>query len=272
MPTAALDRRQPLPLWAQLYDDLRTRLEAGEFTTRFPTDHELMTDYSVSRHTAREAVRALRAEGLVERERGRGSWVPAGDFWQPLGALYSLFRSIERAGVVQRSVVRALEERRDAAAAARLGLPADAALVYLERLRLAGETPLALDRAWLPARFARPLLKVDFTRTALYDELPTHCGVTPTGGWERITPVVPTGEHRRLLAIGPRGAAFALQRLTWSAAALLEWREGLVSGQRYSFVERWGEPPAGGGASPAPARGAARPSLPLQWDAAGTRP
>lgn len=286
MPAAALDRHKPLPLWAQLYEDLRTRLDAGEFAPRFPTDNELMADYAVSRHTAREAVRALRSEGRVERERGRGSWVPPQAFQQPLGALYSLFRSIEQAGVVQRSVVRALDERCAPEAAAQLGLPAEARLVYLERLRLADETPLALDRAWLPARLARPLLQVDFTRTALYDELPTHCGVAPSGGWEHVTPVVPTREQRRLLGMPAHAAAFAVRRLTWSATVLLEWREGLVGGQRYSFVERWGEPPGGAepaGGSPRTTRttrtaqagraGRGRPaeSIPLQWHAAGTR-
>ena len=56
----ALDRSSPLPLWAQLLDDLRDRLDAGEFAESFPTDLELTTAYGVSRHTAREAVRASR--------------------------------------------------------------------------------------------------------------------------------------------------------------------------------------------------------------------
>jgi hypothetical protein len=41
-------------------DDLRTRLERGEFTDSFPGEHELRAQYGVSRHTVREALRELR--------------------------------------------------------------------------------------------------------------------------------------------------------------------------------------------------------------------
>ncbi len=60
-----LDRRSPLPLWAQLFDDLRRRVAAGEFTEEFPAEHRLTGEYEVSRHTVREALRKLRADGLV---------------------------------------------------------------------------------------------------------------------------------------------------------------------------------------------------------------
>jgi DNA-binding FadR family transcriptional regulator len=45
--------------------------------TRFPTDSEIAKAYGVSRTVVREAVSALRAEGLVSTQRGRGSIVAA---------------------------------------------------------------------------------------------------------------------------------------------------------------------------------------------------
>jgi len=91
---------------------------------------------------------------------------------------------------VQRSVVRYLEERRNDEAAKVLGRPPDEPLVYLERLRLADDQPVVLDCSWLPASLARPLLHVDFTRTALYHELQDRCGLRPDAGWERLRPVL----------------------------------------------------------------------------------
>jgi GntR family transcriptional regulator len=75
-----LDRTHPLPLWAQLEADLRRRLAAGAFDARFPTDRELVESYEVSRNTAREAVDRLCAEGLLERRRGRGTFILAPEF------------------------------------------------------------------------------------------------------------------------------------------------------------------------------------------------
>jgi GntR family transcriptional regulator len=234
-----LDRTHPLPLWAQLEADLRRRLAAGAFDERFPTDRELVESYEVSRNTAREAVDRLCAEGLLERRRGRGTFILAPEFEQPTGALYSLFRSIEAAGVTQTSRVLQLEECTDAAAADRLQLARDAPLVLLSRLRCAGGQPLALDRVWLPAAIARPLLDVDFGHTALYDELASRCGVVMTDGWERIRPVLPTAAERTLLQQPAGQAVFTIERLGRSAERAVEWRVSLVRGDRYAFVADW---------------------------------
>jgi GntR family transcriptional regulator len=234
-----VDRSSALPLWAQVLGDLRRRLAQGEFRTRFPGDEELRDSYGVSRHTVREAVRRLQAEGVVERGRGRGTFVTERVIEQPLGALYSLFRSVEEQGFVQRSIVRRLEIRRDEEAAKILGCAPEEPLVYLERLRLADDQPIVLDCSWLPAALARPLLEVDFTRTALYLELHARCGIRPDTGWERINPVLPGPEQRDLLGLPVRTPALAIERLASSQTTPVEWRHGLVRADRFSYVARW---------------------------------
>ena len=240
-----LDRSSPLPLWAQLLADLRARLEAGELTDEFPTDLELTTDYGVSRHTAREAVRRLQAEGIVSRERGRGTFVRSPTFEQPTGAIYSLFRSIEARGLEQRSTVLDRSVVVDAEVAERLDLAPDAELVRLERLRSADGQALAHDTVWLPEAVARPLLDVDFTHTSLYDELQARCGVRPASGTEWIATELPADDERRLLGIGTKQPVFRIRRRSCTADGdALEWRETVIRGDRYTFVAQWS--PAGG--------------------------
>ena len=236
----AIDKNSPMPLWAQVLADLRLRIERGEFSARFPTDAELTSEYGVSRHTVREAARRLQSEGVIDRGRGLGTFVRPAVIEQPLGALYSLFRSVEGCGYTQRSVVRYLEERTDPEAAKMLGRPADEPLIFLERLRLADEQPVFLDCSWMPATIARPLLGVDFAHTALYLELSQRCGVRPDSGWERLTPVVPDREQRALLGMRPRTPALAIERLASANGAAVEWRHGLVHPDRFSYVARWG--------------------------------
>ena len=72
------------------------------------------------------------------------------EFEQSLGTLYSLFQSVESTGVEQTSEVLRCEVVVDPEAAAHLEIEEDAELVLVERLRLAGGSPLAVDRAWLP--------------------------------------------------------------------------------------------------------------------------
>lgn len=225
------------PLWAQLLSDLRRRLDAEAFTESFPGELALVAEYGVSRHTVREALRRLRDEGLVVAGRGRAPRVadPA-EFEQPLGTLYSLFASVEAEGLHQYSVTRTLEVRADGVVAARLGLEESTPLVHLERLRLAGPDPLAVDRVWMPERLAAPLLEVDFTHTALYDEYAHRCGVRVTGGAEHLRAVVPTAAERRLLGVGPGVAAFAIERLGTAGGEPVEWRHTLVRGDRFAVT------------------------------------
>ena len=237
MPPRPLDRSGDRPLWAQLHDDLMIRLAAGEFASAFPGELTLTVEYGVSRHTVREALRRLRTDGVVTAERGRvPRLAPPTEIEQPLGALYSLFASVEAAGLVQRSITRRLEVRADGVVAARLGLEESTPLLYLERLRLAGEQPLAVDRVWLPAAPAAALLHADFAHTALYDELADRCGLRLQGGRERINAVIPTPAERTLLGIDAGIAAFAIERFGHANGRPVEWRHTLIRGDRFSVV------------------------------------
>jgi GntR family transcriptional regulator len=238
--SAALDRSSGVPLWRQLHDELLRRLGAGEFDAGFPGEVELQRDYAVSRHTVREALRRLREAGLLDSGRGRSTRVRATAIEQPLGGLYSLFRQVEALGLEQRSDVLALERTRDAAAAEQLGRGADEELVHLERVRLAGDEPLAHDRVWLPAALAARLLDVDFTHAALYDELARVAGTTPTGGWERITAVVADEAEARLLGVVPGAACLAIDRVGQvEDGTPVEYRRSLVRGDRYALLTSW---------------------------------
>lgn len=234
--SARLDRVAQHPLWQQLLVDLRARLGDGEFADAFPGELALAQEYRVSRHTVREALRRLRAEGTVTAARGRKPRLAPPEIEQPLGALVSLFAAVEERGLTQRSVVRRLDVRADGVMAARLGLEEAAPLVHLERLRLAGDEPLALDRVWLPADLARPLLAADFTHTALYDELAAHCGVRLTGGRERVRAVVAGRGERELLQL-PAGVALLLvERTGCLHGRPVEFRHTLVRGDRYALT------------------------------------
>jgi GntR family transcriptional regulator len=236
--TTAIDRTSPLPLWAQVLADLRERLSAGEFAESFPTDSELVATYDVSRHTVREAVRRLHGEGLLDRERGRGTTVRTPMIAQPTGQLYSLFASIEAQGFHQRSEVEALARRQNARAAEQLGLRKDASMLYLRRVRFADDTPIALDELWMPDTYSDALLGVDFEHTALYDELAT-LGVRPTSGWERLHPAVADAPAQRALGLRTGQAVFLVERYTEFDGSPLEWRLTTIRGDHYAFVTTW---------------------------------
>lgn len=240
--SSRIDRHSTVPLWQQVRRDVAARLDAGEFSDQFPGEVALQAQYGVSRHTVREALRSLRDDGFVTAARGRAPRVtPAAAIEQPLGALYSLFASTEAAGLSQVSVVRVLDTRADGVVAERLGLDGSVPLLHLERLRLAGGEPLAIDRVWLPATLACALLTADFTRTGLYVELARRCGVRVNGGEEHLKAVVPSAAEQRLLGIDAGVAALAIDRLGLVDGVPTEWRHTLVRGDRFAVSARFSD-------------------------------
>jgi GntR family transcriptional regulator len=69
--------RSAVPPWRRVADDLRRRIESGEFPPGgpLPSLTSLAEQYDVGRTTARKAVDALRGDGLVESVRGWGTFV-----------------------------------------------------------------------------------------------------------------------------------------------------------------------------------------------------
>lgn len=244
MPAVELDRLAGSALWRQVQDDLRRRIDAGEFPEVFPGEKVLAQEYGVSRQTMRQSLRALREAGVVSAQRGRPPQVRADVIEQPIGALYSLFASVEGAGMSQHSRVLALDERRDPEAAGHLGLAPDALLIHLSRIRLADGDPLALDRVWLPAEVASALLQADFGHTALYREMAERIGDFPRRGQEVIQAVTLSEEEAQQLAAPPGAAAFHIERLGCSGSTALEWRTTVVRGDRFRVSSQF-SPSAG---------------------------
>jgi GntR family transcriptional regulator len=69
--------QQQKPMYEQIADDLRSRIDNGELEaeSRLPTETELSKRYEASRNTIRDAVKRLVSQGLVETKPGQGTFV-----------------------------------------------------------------------------------------------------------------------------------------------------------------------------------------------------
>ncbi len=72
-----IDKESPLPLYWQLKDILKKKIEQGEFKPgdRIPPEDELCKRFGISRTPIRQALAELVNEGLLFRRRGRGTFV-----------------------------------------------------------------------------------------------------------------------------------------------------------------------------------------------------
>ncbi|MCF3960461.1 GntR family transcriptional regulator [Streptomyces fuscigenes] len=67
----------PVPVYAQLADELQRQIEAGELSAgaRLPGERDLARTYRVALGTARRAIQELRDRGLIVTTHGKGSFV-----------------------------------------------------------------------------------------------------------------------------------------------------------------------------------------------------
>jgi GntR family transcriptional regulator len=65
------------PMYRQIADDLRTKIESGELAqgSQLATETELRDQYNASRNTVRDAIKWLTTLGLVETRPGQGTFV-----------------------------------------------------------------------------------------------------------------------------------------------------------------------------------------------------
>ena len=70
-------RQSTIPLYRQILEGIKQKIEAGELKTgdKLPSEQELMEHYRVSRRTVRTAVDELCSQGCRVRKQGQGTFV-----------------------------------------------------------------------------------------------------------------------------------------------------------------------------------------------------
>lgn len=66
---------RPGPPYKQVAADLRERIQRGNWTGRLPGEKAIAQEYEVALGTVRKAMAILRDEGLIQTDRGWGSYV-----------------------------------------------------------------------------------------------------------------------------------------------------------------------------------------------------
>jgi GntR family transcriptional regulator len=165
-----LSRSSAGTLYHQLLGILRGRIESGEIGVgdRLPSEADLVSDFGVSRTTARRALDELRREGLVRREPGRGTFLASPRLRSNLAYLHSFTQEIERWGYKPGARLVSREERRaDEEVAARLEIGAGDEVLFVRRLRLADERPIFVCDSYLPVGRFPGLKDADYGAVSL---------------------------------------------------------------------------------------------------------
>src|SRR5438093_5500137 len=89
------------PLYRRLLAQLRSDIGSGRLRPGdvIPPELEIARSHGISRHTVRQAIVELAREGLLRRERGRGTFVAPRPIVRSLGAFYSFAHEMQDIGL-----------------------------------------------------------------------------------------------------------------------------------------------------------------------------
>src|SRR6202051_3609027 len=146
------NHRNGTPAYKRIQSAIRKRIKAAELNPgdAVPSERELAKTHKVSLMTARHALAGLEHEGIVERRLGAGTFVAVPKIH--FNKLMSYTEQMSSRGLAPRSrvlVAKVIEGESEIAA--RLGLPETNRVVKIQRLRLTGEEPFALETCYVAA-------------------------------------------------------------------------------------------------------------------------
>jgi len=205
-----------VPHYQRIHSQLEQLILSGKLApgSQVPTESELQAQHRVSRITAQQALRRLADQGLVVRQRGRGTYVlnnrPELNLIQAINFVSGLTESTGPHKVLSAKVVKATAEN-----ARVLEIPPGEPVVRLHRLKMEGELPAAVETSVVPFQLAPELLDQPLATLHLYTYF-QESGVEMAEARMYLDPHVLTAEEARLLELEAGAAGFAFERISYS--------------------------------------------------------
>lgn len=237
----SLNRDAPTPLYFRLYSLLKDAILNGTLDNgaKMPTEQQLAEHFDVSRITAKRAMDELAAEGLVARQRGKGTHVTYEYKPQPLKApLVGMLQEIE--SMARHSDVKVVECKRmkpPAHIRDALGLNEDDSALYLLRVRSRDNLPFGYYESWTSG-LEQAVGKRDFARAPRL-EIFRKQGLDISHVTQTISAVAASGELVNELQTEKGAPLLNLVRHSFimrdGEEQLVDWLEVFYHPQRFQY-------------------------------------
>jgi len=212
------DTRNGTPAYKRIQAAILKRIESGALKVGDAVDseRELARIHRVSLMTARHALVGLEREGMVQRRRGAGTFVAPPKIH--FNKLMSYTEQMAGRGLSVSSKVLSLCVTNAADdIAARLALPAGSKLIKLERLRLGGKEPFALETCYLSAAEFSKLTQASLGRGSLFSILKYDYGLEISHADEEVDATIADSHTARLLGIPHDLPLLRMRQLIYSS-------------------------------------------------------
>ncbi|WP_225830497.1 GntR family transcriptional regulator [Streptomyces sp. NK08204] len=226
-----------VPKYYRIKQQLLQITEALQPGAAVPAERLLAVRFGTSRTTVRQALQELVGEGRLDRIQGKGTFVSQPKLYRTL-QLTSHTEDMRAQGLTPASRVLDIGEipagRR---LSGLLGIGVGERVLRIERLRLAGGAPMAIETTHLSARRFPGLRRSLATCPSLYTALAEVYGVRLAEADETIETSLATPREAQFLATDVGLPMLLLSRHSRDTEGTpVEWVRAVYRGSRYKFV------------------------------------
>ena len=240
----SIERKHPIPLYRQIADELRAKIQSGQYAPGvcIPSEAEFMSMYAVGRITVRQAINLLAKEGRLISKQGKGTFVTGERIEQELVTLSSITEVLMAKGV--EPTVKVLCSRITGAPLhirKELKLGENEEVLEMKRLYLVNDSPLCIIHYYLPIQFAgiaKPLTDESLPRETSYSVF-EKAGIRVGEAHNIIRAISADEETARCLDVPVSSPVLCLQRTTLSKkGAPLEYLVFYYRADEFEFSVR----------------------------------
>lgn len=226
------------PLYVKLKKSIEDAVRSGLIGPgdALPSERDLAARADISRVTVRKAVQDLVRSGILVQRHGSGTFVAARveRVEQSLSLLTSFTEDMARRGmtVSSRWLERGIFQPSPAEMMV-LGLSSKAMVARVSRLRIADDTPLAIERACLAADVLPEPASIG---SSLYAAL-ARTGNRPVRAVQRISAASLGEADAALLDVPAGSASLHIERISYlPSGKVVEFTRSIYRGDAYDFV------------------------------------
>lgn len=236
-----IDKNIPVPLYYQIKQAIHDKIVNGELKADecMPTELEFVSSLNISRSTIRQALNELVNEGLICREKGRGTFISKPKieegFFQ---RLHSFNDEMIKKGMTPSTEVLDLKVIPGITSVnSQLNLSDDEQLIYLSRLRFANDEPVVYVETYLPYEKYKDLATCDFAKHSLYTLLEENFGERVLKAVRKIEAVNSRPSEAKLLKIKQNDAICLVKSTAYTAGNIpVEYSIARYRGDRNQFT------------------------------------
>jgi GntR family transcriptional regulator len=234
-----VNKHSPLPLHHQLKMLLAELIENEVLQPDdpIPTERELCEFHGISRMTVNKAIMSLVNDGLVYRERGRGTFVLKPKERHQLSCLLGFTEEMQRRGLAVNTKILSFERTLPTKKIQQaLALRKGQSVFAITRLRCISGEPYALETAYLPCHLCNDLSKELLTDHSLYQVLARNFSLEMDHASQSIEPVLLNDYESSLLGVAVNSLALLFSRQTYlEDGTPMEVTKAIYRSDRYKF-------------------------------------